>query len=276
MVALMCVVGTMNAALETFDTYPGGGTGWSGNWTTSGANTVAWSDASPLTADSGGYLTYRTDPTATANANGIGRDFAGVIGSAAYTLTVTVRVDSLGTFYQGNSLTNDRLQIRADVGSGTNDAGANSAWLIMASPNFLGAAKTNWHVYDGSVASSLHGFARVNFVDSGIAVVEGGVYTFTIKVDPTTRLYDTTITDGTNVGVVNGAEFRATSSAPADLLVFSNKLRVVPTSGLVNSTSVQLSYDSIQIVPEPATLTLLGFGALVALYRRKKLEIAGN
>ena len=258
--ALLCVVGIANAAVisELFDAFPGGGTGWSGNWTESGTHTISLSDVSPLKGDGGSYLTYRTAPTAIANANGMGRDFAGSIGSGSYTLTFNVRMDDLGTFYQGNSLTNDRIQLRADTSSGSDDAGANSAWLIMASPNFLAPNKTNWHVYDGSVASSLHGFARANFVNTGIPVAAGRVYTMMVTVYPATRTYDVSIDDGITIGVVKGMEFRSTSTAPADRLVFSNKLRVVPTSGLPDSAPVQMSVDSIHIFasgvhdPQPA------------------------
>lgn len=260
--ALLCVAGVTNAALEPFEVYPGGGADWSGSWGAQGAgfHTVALGSGSPLKEGDGSYLTYET---LTTGLNGVGRDFAGSMGSGAYTLTLNVRVDELGTFFGGNSISNDRIQIRGETGSGSTDHGASGAWLIMASP---GTDHDNWYVYD---AHGDYGFAKGNFEDSGIAVVEGGVYSFTIKVNPETLTYDATISNGTTVYTNTGAQFRTTSTTPADRLVFANRIRAIPSGTLPNSAPIKLSYDSIQIVPEPTSLILLGLGALTAFCRRK-------
>lgn len=269
MAALLCMTGIAGALVsDPFDAYPGGGTEWGGvlpEWTQAGTTavqTVGIADTNPLTADGGSYLTYTTNTTGT---TGLARDFAGTIGDSAYTATFTVRIDSLGTFFAGSSLTNDRLQLRGETSNsattGITSQSASGAWFFTASP---GLDADNWYVYDGGVAGYVGGYNRLNFMDSGIAVVEGGVYTFTVKVtDLASNLYDATITDGTTTFTYTGARYRTASASPADRIVFSNNIRT-------GSLPIQMSIDSIQIVPEPASLALLALGSLTLLNRRKK------
>ena len=252
--AVLYVVGVAGAVVisEPFDVYPGGGTNWSGEWGVQGtvSHTISLSSVSPFKGDSGSYLNYRTTAT---GLNGVGRDFAGSLGSGTYTLTLNVRIDDIGTFFAGNSLSNDRIQIRGETGSGSTDHGASGAWLIMATP---GTDHDNWYVYDGT--NSPGNFVKANFEDSGIAVVEGKVYSFTVTVHPETLTYDATISDGTTVYTNTDATFRTTSTAPADRLVFSNRTRTIPSGSLPDSTPIEVSYDSIHIFapgahdPQPA------------------------
>lgn len=256
--AVLLCFGFASAVLETFDVYPNGGSGWSGDWGVGGTvSTVGILSDSPIN-DAGSYLGYQTTAT---GGNSVYRDFAGSIGSGAYTLTMDIRVDSLGTFYQGTDLS-DRLQIYADTGSATGDMGTNTGWCIMASPNYktpAGQPSGNWMVYNGRKNNA---WSSSYMVNSGIAVVEGGVYTLTITVDPANLSYDISIDNGTTVFTAADMGYRTGSTAAADRLVFANKMRAA-------ATGTTLSYDSIQIVPEPATLVLLGFGALSVFSRKK-------
>ena len=236
---------------DPFAIYPDGGTGWSGNWavTLPTATHVALSSESPI-KDGGSYLTYQTIAT---GLNGMYRDFAGNIGSGAYTLTLNVRIDDLDAFWDGTNLS-DRIQIRGETGTGSTDASASTSFLVMASPNYkmpAGSPSGNWQVYngrkDGTWSSGL-------MADSGIPVVEGGVYSFVLAVHPESLSYDVTIDDGTTVFTRTNLGFRTGGTELSDRLVFSNKLRA--TGG---GNQIKVSYDSIRIFtggaahdPQPA------------------------
>ena len=225
---------------EPFDTYPDGGTGWNESWgmASGTVNSVALGSDLPINGG-GSYLTYRTIAAGT---NGVYRDFAGDIGSAAYTLAFDVRIDALGAFYQGADLS-DRIQVYGETGTGTSDAGANASFLVMASPNFktpAGQPSGNWQVYNGIKTGA---WSSNYMVNSGIPVVDGGVYSFTITVHPATLSYDVTIENGTSVFTRAGLGFRTGSTAPSDRLVFSNKIRLTGPAG----NQLKVSYDSIRI-----------------------------
>lgn len=224
---------------EPFDTYPDGGTGWSGNWAqaTASVQTAAMGSSSPVSGG-GSYLTYRTNAAGT---NGNYRDFAAAAAGLPHTVVMHVRVDSLGVFWDGTNLS-DRLQIYGETGSGTSDAGTGAAWLIMASPNFktpAGAPSGNWQVYNGA----RNGAWSSNYmVNSGIPVMEGGVYTLRVTVYPATQSYDVEISEGTNVFTRADLGFRTGNTTAPDRLVLSNKIRATGSGNQLG-----LSYDSIRI-----------------------------
>lgn len=240
---LLCLAGIAGAVMisEPFDVFPNGGNDWSGDWGQATGSetiqTVALSSDSDLEGGDGSYMTYRTNTTG--SATGVYRDFAGAVGSGIYTMVFNVRMDDLGDFYGGNSLTGERIQLRTETSTGTTSHGTNGGWLIMASP---GLSNDNWYVYEGNVEAFPNGFNRANFVDSGIPVVEGKVYTMMVTAYPATRTYDVTIDDGTTIFTYTGAEYRSISTNPADRLVFSNNMRAgVP--------AIQMAVDSIHIFP---------------------------
>lgn len=232
--ALCCLSAITSAAFigDPFDVYADGGTGWSSNWGSNPAiSSVAIADTSPINGG-GSYLTYRTLVT---GGNAVYRDFMGPISTGVHTVKLDVRVDTLNNFFGGTDLS-DRIQIFGDAGSATGDLGSNTTWAIMASPN---TALDNWYFYDGRQTGA---WSSSYLLNTGIPVVDGGVYSITVTVYPATLTYDATIVYGTTTFTRAGLRFRAGPTIqPSDRICFANKIRPVGT------TELQLSYDSVRI-----------------------------
>lgn len=233
------------------DQYKGkAGLGWDAGWdvTTGGgtAPTVTVLNTSPVNA-SGNYLSVSTSYTGD---TAIGREFdsTGLAGgydiSTTKTLTtVDIRVDSL----TGWDNANDYLTLHAT--SNTNpitqfNLSSLSTFIIRAFGASPAAGKNGgeWLLYD-DLATGL-GYSANKFVNSGMPVVEGKTYTFTIISDPVTKKYSGSIFDGTNTVTWSNLGWRA--SVPADKIAFNNKV-----SDLADTLGY--SVDSVLITEAPAT-----------------------
>ena len=238
--ALLCAVGVASAAYvsDPFGAFPGGGTNWTADWADSSLtlHTVSLGNDSPI-KDGGSYLVYRTLTGATVGSNGLARDFETSIAEGIHTIKLNVRVDEFGNFFAGPDIS-DRMQIFGDSATQIGDQGTYSTWTVMAVPT---TTNDNWYVYDGIRTGK---WSSSYLKDSTIAIVPGGVYSFTIKAYPATLSYDVTISDGTKVFTKNNCGYRAGPALnPGDRLCFGNKVRLAANGG----SDLQLSYDSIRI-----------------------------
>lgn len=255
------------------DSYTGAaGAGWVGAWSLSNASPSAGNgtvtNTSPLTPSGGNYLSISTSSTSGGAASAWTRQYgAGVIAlNAVHTISWSFRVDeTIGTGFNGG---NDRYQF---YGNRNNSSGFNSSstvneWFVFASgatpatANGTFVAK-NWEFYSGGATTA---FGDGTIVDSGITLVTGTTYYFTIVNDPTTRTYVATVSDGTNSftsGTLNWRDRTAGSSGG-----YFTASMVSTTANEVRSASI----DDVLIIPEPSTVMLLVPAGALMLRRRRK------
>lgn len=253
---------------ENFDSYPGGGSGWAGSWVESeGLSGVSRADgtlstASPLKGG-GSYLSVTTAVSSTEL--GIRRGL-GAVASAPYTLTFDWRLDSSMTNFVSY---NDRIHFGAnsDVGFGTS---VSWSWLIGVVGGDNGATTFDdgkWYFYDNNSSANPttdSAFNSDNMRVSNISLAAGVTYSFTVTVNPLTRKYDASITDGTNTFTQIGMDFRNQTAAASSStnLVFG---------GSTSSVNDQLTWsiDNINIVPEPSSMLLVAASGVLCFVRRR-------
>lgn len=254
-----------NTTSET-DGYAGkAGDGWAGAWDINGnrlSNYVgSVVNTNPIN-NGGNYLsaTFSTTTSTTGSNNSQGtvqRQLATGGGASGFTdiskpvtLSFDLRLDSTLTSSQAYLL----------FGSTTNfkGTGPDNTWSI------IGNGGDNWK------------FGAGTGVDSGISVVFGKTYHFTLEIDPTTKSYLASVSDGTNSFTTSTAiNFRSTSATDiGQYLNFGAKLN----NGTLTNTSVSLSLDNLSVIPEPSTVALLGavagIGAITTTVRRRRNRIS--
>ncbi|MBN1910898.1 MAG: PEP-CTERM sorting domain-containing protein [Pirellulales bacterium] len=268
-------IGGMNQVVARFDGGEGDnsedgfigkpGAGWKTAWDARG-------DRATLTAHvldgttgteingSGNYLEMTVsdmNPGSTGySIGGVSRDYGcvnedGIDWTQQHSIRFLVRIDEDmdgSTFSSGN----DSYQIFDSPypRGGTN---SETSWAAYAS----GDTDKEWWFFDGPV----------NRLDSDIALREGGVYEFTITVDPMTQTYDIELTDDlNNTFSQTGLSWRIGAETIGGVLNFMAR---GDTANDIRSWSI----DEIVItqVPEPSTLVLV-FGALLLglVWRRRK------
>src|SRR5690606_37485084 len=92
--------------------------------------------------------------------------------------TVTSQEDRINFFANGS----------ANTGGSTS---ASNSWNIGVAPTYMG--HSNFYFYDRQVDTS---FSPQNAVNTGIPLVQGTTYSFTVMVDPLNDKYDAMISDG--------------------------------------------------------------------------------
>jgi hypothetical protein len=226
------------------------GLGWDAGWNiTIGGGTAPTAtvvDSSPVN-DAGNYLSVSTSYNGD---TAIGREFDNTGAAGGYDITATklkttldLRVDTLS----GWDSTSDYLTVHgtSNTDSVTQfNVGGLSTFIIRAFGASPAAGKnaSEWLLYNG--ASDGGGYNTNNFVNSGMPVVAGNTYTFTIISDPVTKKYSGSISDGTDTVTWSNLGWRA--AAPADRIAINNKV-----SNLADTLSYSL--DSVLITEAPAS-----------------------
>lgn len=224
------------------DQYQGkAGAGWAGAWSTAGTVTGAIATSAPL--NSGGNYLQLTVGSTTVDA-AVGRSFVTTdesSGVAANTVVIEkfdIRLDSALTNFTDVA---DYITIAGNASS-VNSSGT-TAFLIRAFGASPAAGKNarEWLFYDGGKDGGA--YAASNWVNSGMTLADGTVYTFTVELDPGALTYSVTVTDGASTKTVSGLGFRAATGAVPNTLAFN---------GRKNATgdSLQLSIDNISIYPK--------------------------
>lgn len=155
-------------------------------------------DAAPLARGSGNYLVVSGAPVgsgiwgiARQYAPYPNREYSGVRRDRPHVIRVNLRIDELAGWSGGESFTfGESIATTEPVG-----LGPQSSFYIRVHRDKIGsAAAGSWALYDGA----RDGSSDANrFVDSGIPLVFGVTYTFTIRLRPDTRSWIATIEDGT-------------------------------------------------------------------------------
>jgi hypothetical protein len=250
------------------DGYKGmGGDGWDGPWTTFDwrvipANTVVSpgdEGFSPLKSGSGAYLKMTNTgenpdpPPGGHGKSGVGRDYArtaaspGINWTEAHTIKFTVRIDEDiaggGTF--NTSL--DRYQIY-DSSTPCSNIDATSVWAVQACGAADGSAITEdmvgeWIFTYGNGSGGTGGYA-----DSNIDIVYGGVYDFTIVVDPTTQTYDATVKYGETTFTAQDLVWKTASDVVGGSITF---MSVITTKDEVRAWSIDelIISQGVTVVP---------------------------
>lgn len=242
-----------------------GGTGWlGGSWTplrTSPATPVV-SSANPLTPGSGNYLPVVANNTAS-QTHGVSRTIPTVVATNAHTITFDWRMDTpLTNFTEWN----DRVHFGAS--NGDVNSNANFSWLVgvaaasNGTTNVVPAGK--WYVYDHDGDSD---FTGDNLIDTGVDLVSGVTYSFTIQVNPVgTGTYTVSFTGSNGTGFSSGTlDFRNRNSAIANHIVFANV-----TSATTDGTAFSFDNFAIDGVPEPSAALLVGISGLAVVVRRRR------
>lgn len=264
------------------DQYQGiAGSGWVGGWTTavggSGGTTGSPSivptviNTTPMNGG-GNYLSsVVTTPSGdrtqwNAAVSRQYTSFGNVDTSLDHTITFSLRLDSTNGFAAGGDV------FGAFGGStASNNFVGTSTWAVRAMGAAIGSSvpSMTWAAYNGGQDGGLFNSGNLVQVGTGLSLVQGTVYTFTIDVQPSTLSYDVSVTNGVNTVSQTGLGFRS-SSAPANPFVsFGSQFST--TSGVLTDT-LTFSADSVTVVPEPSTVALLmgGLVGLIALRRRRK------
>ncbi|MBN1589183.1 MAG: PEP-CTERM sorting domain-containing protein [Pirellulales bacterium] len=219
------------------DAYVGmAGDGWKSPWAQEVSRMdVAATVISPgeggfveVKSGTGAYLSVTTTQN-TDNALGLAavtRDYRtttapGIDWSDLHTIKFTVRIDediTNFTDFDDRYLFHDSSESR----SGPNSM---STWMIVAyggEGEYAGAEVVGqWSFCDGDgLGGEL--VASMN-VDTNIDLVSGGVYDFTIVVDPTTQTYDATVSDGTNSFTANDLGWRTSAHEVGGYLSFCTR-----------------------------------------------------
>ncbi|MGE9268358.1 MAG: hypothetical protein ACQKBY_09700 [Verrucomicrobiales bacterium] len=254
--------------LDDFDSYPGGGSGWAGDWSNV-QGTPSIETSNPLNGG-GSYLSFTR--TNTNQGAGIRRSIASVT-AAPYQVSFDWRYDS--PVAQFNAY-NDRISIGVNDGSSSSgtgtEYGTNTSWGwiigVVGGDNTTNSTPYNdgeWYFYDNGSTTNDGGFTTGNMRMTGVQLADGVTYSFVVDVDPTAQTYDVrmTGTDGTNVFQA-GMDFRNQTSAGStrNQLTFSG-------SNTGTGEAQTWSLDNLVVTPEPGSALLCLLGALVGLRRRR-------
>lgn len=219
------------------DQYPGiGEDGWAGGWVENSSTdiTATVSSTSPLTPGAGNYLSIFNGDTTTSGSNDtIIRQYTsanGVVLTEPHTITFDYRLDSPASQMTGS----DAIVIFNSTGTGADSSAANGYCLSAYYANGM----LQWRWQSGDKAGS------GTWINTGMAVVTGVVYHFTINLDPANKEYTVSIFDGTTTVTSAPLGYRTAAAAPASLsyLAFGSR---DTTSG----QTITQSLDNLTITP---------------------------
>ncbi len=242
-----------------------GGTGWlAGSWTALRTSPVApvVSSVNPLTPGSGNYLPVVANTTQQ-QTHGVSRTIPTVVATNAHTITFDWRLDTSLTDFASWT---DRVHFGAS--NGDVNSTPNFSWLVgvaaasNSTANVVPAGK--WYVYDHDGDSD---FTGANLINTGVDLVAGVTYSFTIQVNPAgTGTYTVSFIGSNGTSYNSGTlDFRNQNSAVANQIVFASV-----TSATDDGTTFSFDNFAIDGVPEPSAALLVGISGLAVLARRRR------
>lgn len=271
---LAVILGTSpsNATVLTLDFTDGNGTtsvdqfngvagsGWKAGWTsaagtsiTSTMNTVT--NTSPLYTGGGNYLSSTFTVSGVTTANQWERatrqlDSTAINLNAALTYSFVFRSDSI--------LSNANESITIFSANGPNPGtGSGDTWKITG-----GGA--GWVAFYGNGTSTPSGSITLGTLGTSSMATS---YQFTIYSDPTTQMYNVTITNlsnstTTSSGLISWRAITTTENSYFDILASSGST--------ISGQSFGYSIDNISVVPEPASVALFVASSALLIVLGKK------
>ena len=232
---------------DVVDGYTGmAGDGWDGEWkafawrTTDAKTVLSPGDEgfNEIRSGSGSYLSITTtgtnpDPPPDGHGKGgVGRDYRrdiadpGINWTEEHAIKFTVRIDEdVVNNFQFNAAL-DRYQIY-DSAVPVSNIDSTSAWAIQACGASDGGAITSDMVGQWIFTYGDGTGATAGYVDSNIDLVMGGVYDFTIVVDPENRTYDAKIQYGDTTFTANDLVWKGASATVGGSMTFMSLIDAV-------------------------------------------------
>jgi hypothetical protein len=256
---------TGGVGTSAFDQFSGiAGGGWDAGWTevrNSNLQSFTSSVVNTLPLNTGGnYLSYSFQ----SNANGqqgvqsVNRGYTNAVPlNQKHTISFDFRYDGSLTDFTTSS---DRYRF-FDAGTSSTIvdlAGFEARWIIGVQGNYSPSAAVagpEFYFYNGTADGSP--FSTSRFSASGLGLSSGLTYTFTINVDPSNKQWNASIFDGTatvNSGIMG---FFANSTAAGGFLNAVGVVSGTDASGASLGESSAFSLDTISVIPEPNTFSLL-------------------
>lgn len=247
------------------DAYQGkAGNGWTGAWSTAGTNSISVTglvaSASPLLSGSGNYLTGTIAGPTSNNANSqgyIGR----VVSATSFDYAVPLQLSFLyrpDTTLSGSQ----RYRILGNANSVTGATGPSNLFTIDS----------------GTTATPTWNFGGAATSDSGLSVIAGDTYSFTLSLDMHAHSYTATVLNLTTSDSWTSSSIGFRNTATVSDFALELGALIATGGAQTSANQVHFSADSISIsnIPEPTTIAaLMGAGVLgMALIARRRKAAA--
>lgn len=261
-------VATFEGTAGAVDSYPGAtGSGWAAAWQVSASGSASVVNTDPLKAGSNNYLQFTNgSSTDSTLARQITTPY-----TSAFTVSFDLRVDSLQQA-QGLSIGFNRYQAAN---------GGNASVQMRTVSSGSASDKVIWVIYHGTDLGTDNTGAEIK---SSIEVTQGAVQHFEFNIDPVTGTFDVSINNididssGSTAGYTYGERFNFRCTTTAVLPAMPDSMKqswfaiATRTNGTVGEQMVvSLDNLSIALVPEPASMGVLGLmGACLLVGRRRQ------
>lgn len=234
--------------------FPNGGSGWAGSWTTTAASA----------ASNGSVINFTQTATATDGlmVRNVGYNLNSLTAGQYLQVKYDVIIGNDLSFFTGaDDQIGATLRLDAAPSSG---ASANSTFIIRAYGDTSGGAgeALAWGAYNGGKNNL--GFNAALFQNMGMLIAANTTYSFTIDVHADTLDYDISIFNGTTTVSASDLGWRSTLDGTNSDLAFLGKQNVD-----TDSLAYGIDNISVSVIPEPSSLTLIGFAGLAMLRRRR-------
>jgi hypothetical protein len=240
--ALLCLhsLPAFGASIEDFSGYkvgdvfipgevfPSKGTGWLDGWRSGNSYvqvTGSFVANKPL-VDSGSYLAVSFDSIS-------GEHPSSPSGSVTLPYRPPSKPFKLAFKFRPETPVQDIRYFLFDNDTRTAGPGPLASWIITSKDG-------QWQLLDGEHAGS-----SSEMIATGLPVVAGTTYSFSLEINPETRTWNATITDGKRSVIEKDLHFRNNTFTPERCLVFGANETAVPALGL----TVRFALDSISIQP---------------------------
>ncbi len=218
------------------------GSGWGTAWITktdgAAITSVTVTNASVMTAGGGNYFNfgYSSPGSLSSTSGGISRQYGG--GTSGVTLTQTVQYSFL---FRPEITSTDYRYTFFDATGAQPSTGSNCTWTIVGT-------SSGWQWINGDRAGGQ------TVVSSGLSIISGDTYLFTVTADASTGSWIGAVQDltlGSSAVTSSTLYFRSSASSLGGYLTIGVSDGNASTTGTYG-----FSLDSISIVPEPTAMAL--------------------